>query len=813
MNTCFRHSTSQYDCMNVVLVLASALSHCHNTAYLFWTWSNFLTNYHITSIGKKTSSPGDSCRADDNNNRYNTASHRMSHATDRNVLVFNNENDKRIIMELPSADSSSCFANISDSSSGSVMSSTGGSKDKNVPAKQATQNETKKNTSPLKTLLCFSEEEKKQKEKELNLKTTTTLSSASNLVEYQPKDDERQDDEYCLEGYYYLNGASMKQHQLLTNEQRQQPLDSSLKKIEIPQQSQKKESPSKLTPATRSSSASNTVNLEESVSSVSNDAVRMMKSYVYDALKIDIPVRTNELFRQKDGSIVASKVPDPSTVMSRHRKSKSDFYGATSTIPMLEVIDARTTSIIPTTRGQQNHLADKESVEVVDISLMQSLVVRPTWTNDDDEATANVDDANLIFHKAYNENSPQTMTVSSQSSTRSMVKANIARVKNEESHSVWKNFLFVSPPTLRQKSKPLRAPITVSSRQSMKKATKLVATAVPKTSKQSLRDGNPETAKQDGPHVHRAASKPETNPSTSKGVINRARVSSSVSFMAIDMPPSNHKLDNTRNDVAFYRCMARKGAGLLSGVGGSVRNKLRLKSSLKKSSYQPNNDAATNQSTLASENVPIVSTLSTERKALNNAFPLALCRGPMWKGSPNNDNDDDDEEEDDDNDSCILIPVNSKLERTRSPHPLFKKRGVKSLASEEEDEEESEQRQMTVDKSWMHYLFSQNGDDNDNDSMLMDTTFEGSNVDDDDEVGDLPAMTDELVYEAQQLGRSLSQMFETTRAFKGGSLHQEEHIIPIIVYQQPESVLEMSPTKIQSDDCSSSLSLPISLAL
>jgi hypothetical protein len=225
---------------------------------------------------------------------------------------------------------------------------------------------------------------------------------------------------------------------------------------------------------------------------------------------------------------------------------------------------------------------------------------------------------------------------------------------------------------------------------------------------------------------------------------------------------------------------------------------------LKKSSYQPSQEDTTKKASMAPTkdstlpavmegSVPMVSKRVTRVK--NNLFLLAFCQGPVW----NTPNDADDADDDDDS---IIVPVNTKQERTRSPIPLFKKCTSSSLTSEEEEEDVSGQRQQGDHKSWIPNLFSQNGDDND--STLMNSTFAGSNTDDEDDVGDMPAIQEELVYQAQQLGKSLSHIIlETTSVSQRRSHHPEEQVVPIIVYQQPDSMWEMNPTTIQPDDCSS----------
>lgn len=793
---------------------------------------------------KPSSSSSSTTESNSSNQRQESTVSSAKKKPSRDLLLFYNEHDERTIMEC-SVDSFSLSTRTSESSKETMQN------------KQSGNNKNRKNRnkkqSHLKKLMCFSEgskkklqqdQERQDQEQQRRLteektdKDTVYLATtkASTLMEYRPVPDQRQDDEYCPEGYQYLNPTSKmqktKQQQeceatvdttangssgtatitTITQQDQQQPSPSPLPSRQLDSQTRTR---STATPKTCSSSVSNTLEFEDSVADTT-ELTKDLFSPDKEFPKVDMPDRTNVLTRQKDGTIVASKLQNPKEVMARHKVSKKNKnkdkkrqqqqqqQPHNMKIPILQVVDTKTRQIIPPVVESQT--AEDHGIEVLesDHKGLSDLVVRPTWTTEEvpagDLSQQLSEDPNLIKHPSFTNNKNRSVT--SFATTESMLREDCTKVTKDVTYSLWNNFLLVPPPpTLRQQSKVLRVP------------------TLPK--KQEEEEDQLETDVEEGVDSRiTACEEPKTDKDDEQRdededqALYHAGVAGSVSFAAIDLPSSAKiKLDNTRNEIAWHRCMARKGARLLNSAGGSFRNKVRRKSSLKKPYNKPSQDMTAAQkenplTTVVEEAGPQPkrSASGTVRRAKCSAVPVGLCTGPyhMKKCNPDLDDDDDD-------DSSILVPANTRLERTRSPVPHFKKRGSFTSDEDEDDNALNPLGEASGTNSWMYTWFQQKKDDEGGESLVMDTSLEedetlGTNsVDEDEEdlddvAADMPAMRDELVYQAQQLGRSLSHLFENASTTSKGNQVQEDPVIPIIVYQQPDSAWKMNATRIQPED-------------
>ncbi|KAG7348746.1 hypothetical protein IV203_011343 [Nitzschia inconspicua] len=738
-------------------------------------------------------------------------------------------------------------------------------------------------TSSLTKILCFSDQAKKRQSEHrdeseygwdrmgstngTSLSTSTTTSPESGIIEYQPTYDQRQDDdEYCLDGYRYLHAGE------LISQQR---------RLATVEGQERKHEPSSVDASSlENSSSTSTLYMQ------SDFLLPWPANQCEDRVTAAAPVTQTAITTNKDavdgaaynnqGTVITS-----TTALSRPKCIPSPQpKGKKPSIPILPLGDAKINPVIRS-MATAALVVEGMEVEAVDTNnLFQNLVVRPTWTTGDtivkvdDRPKTMENDAKSVGSSPTAESmfrgTCQQLTQAGRSvydkfllmpstTTTPTRQAKLLQsltpltAKTEGDHkevgqSVWDEFLSVVPstPTLRQRAK--------LSQSSYKKQGDHNQVDEGRTmGSQTM--GTPDGANKGKSHAHVTAVQSnnpshhldpnnETAATITTNIQRKEGVSAaSVSFApAIDLP-YHHHLDNTRNEIAWHRCMARKGARLLNSAGGKLfyHNKLRRKSALKnrnelnKHCQDTNHQASSTLTKIVQEeneeeeeavkrceNMDKLSPFTSFMKSDEySTIPLLpLCEGPYkncQRYVPNNTDDDNDDE------SFISIPVNTRLERTRSPLPRFKRQPmIDSFSSQDEEEDGIRSTgDSTHPKSWLHFMLLRKKKENGGDvseSPAADSSFEedgthidscgnGSDVVDDDdlddldEVGDISAMKDELLYQAQQLGRSLSHLFETTQKGKQQNSCNRQIVIPIIVHQQPDILLNsMNATKIQSND-------------
>ncbi|KAG7375052.1 hypothetical protein IV203_014147 [Nitzschia inconspicua] len=776
-------------------------------------------------------------------------------STSRDILLFHTEQDDQTVTEQRLMDDHSSYSDRSSTSTTHKQGENQSSKNKN-------RKKYYKATSSFTKILCFSDQAKKRqfekgdeseyREDRMDNRngtslSTTTTSPESGIIEYHPTYDQRQDDdEYCLDGYRYLHAKELisQQRQLTVEGQEREHAPSVASSLENSTSTLYMQSDLLPWPA-------NQCEDQVTAAPVSQAAIATNKDVVDGATY------------NNQGTVVSSTttLSSPKSIPSPQPKEKK------SSIPILPLGD---TMINPAIRSMARAaLVEGMEVEAIDTNnLFQNLVVRPTWTTDD--TTVRVDDPKTIRHRSGPmENA--TNSVGSSPTAESMFRETCQQL-TQSGRSVWNNFLLVpSTTTLQQQAKLLQllTPLTAKSKgdhkevgqsvwdkfllvpsaPTLRQRAKLLQLHPKKQGDHNEVDkernvgsqtmGTPDAANKGKAHAHVTAVQSDNpshhvdsnneNTATITTNIQRKGVSASVSFAAIDLP-YHHHLDNTRNEIAWHRCMARKGARLLNSAGDKFYKKLRRKSALKNRNelYKPCQDTNHQASSTVTkivqeeeveeavktiENIDRLSPFTFFMKSDEySTIPLLpLCEGPYKNCSKHDPNTDDDN----DDDSFISIPVNTRLERTRSPLPLFKRQPmIDSFSSQDEEEDGTRYTADSIDpKSWLHYIFPRKeqengGDGGGSESPVADSSFEedgthidscgnGSDAVDDDDLDDL----DELLYQAQQLGRSLSHLFETTQKGKQQNSSNHQIVIPIIVHQQPDILLNsMNATKIQSDD-------------
>ncbi|KAG7348797.1 hypothetical protein IV203_011394 [Nitzschia inconspicua] len=544
--------------------------------------------------------------------------------------------------------------------------------------------------------------------------------------------DRRQDgDEYCPKGYRYLHAkaATSKQQGLdveVTREQRDPSDVSSLgEKTGSVVQLRSCNRSSNATPTSCSSSVSNSLD-----SKACNDEDRCVTS----------------------STILPNLEADP-TLKPKTKES---------TIPILRMVDAKTRQIIPPVAEVQNI----ETEALHSVAELSNLDVRLTWTVEDqyEVVIARLEDPNLTPHTS-------PLVEGTTKSDQSLLDDTASQEDTEQfGQSMQDNFLLVPPlTTLQEGSKLVQEPNPLANKKQIndKEQDDMEKNVVDQTA--DLADSGTfdvhETALQTE-HAHQVGIAPgHTSSSTDS---QRMGGSSSASVAAIDLP-FHRNLDNTRNEIAWHRCMVRKGTSFF-------RNKLRQKPFFNNHQQETNTapSQCIEQESFMATNIVPPETPAKTRETVEESSSLP---------STTTSRKDDDCRDDDD--STVPIPANTCSIRGLFPvptcHSAYDKTKDGDCNMIESRNTESEQGISGDAAAAAAASIIAAVDDVDSGSWLVNSSFgeEGTLVDsygtrstdnddddgdddDDDEADDLDvfdalvdmAMKDDLVYQAKQLGHS-----------------------------------------------------------
>ncbi|KAG7337338.1 hypothetical protein IV203_014112 [Nitzschia inconspicua] len=739
---------------------------------------------------------------------------RATSSAKKDILLFYKgpapDNDDRTVTESCSVDGNNSSYSLSSSSTATRRSN----------EKQANKNKIMKykasSSSLMKKFLCFSDQQAKhhrqieqvleEEEEEpqytndhpTNKTSLSTTAPTSTIIEYRPTClDRRQDDddEYCIEGYRYLQHAS----KTITTTSQQRGLGLEEPKVHREESSQLSNIDSVVQLQSRDRSTATPTTCSSSVSKNSLDVVTDDVAYNNNNDDDDDDDEQAIIGVSKD---ILPNLKDSPPLPSQPKRKES-------CIPILQLVDAKTCRFIPSGTQVQNEEREEPNSNSVTDEISKNLVVQPTWTVEDQDNndlmndTELVEDPDLIRHRSI------SMERNTTKSVQSLVPTIESMFQKMKSHQDTKQ----AGPCLQKNSLSMssQAAVTTSQQAStLKQEPKTLASDAQDDDKEDDVERNivdPNPANSDTFHIPTTEVVPtdtvdrlDMTQVNTTGTTDSQRMgeSPSVSFVAIDLPLHNHRLDNVRNEIAWQRCMARKGARWFRN------NKLRYnKPSLKNRHEVVNNtpiQAASSVTAIVDEveEVPLT-TLETVEKSSSfpstmkrdhrTTIPLGICGGRHKA-----DNDDDD--------SSVPIPADTRLVRTRSPVPIFPRRSMndyydyffssqekeeENCARSKEDSQKSESKQENGDgddAATADYNDDDNAnDDVDNDSWLVNSSFgedgtlvdsyctrsDGEDDDDDDEVDALRVldalvdmtMKDDLLYQAQQLGHSLSQLFES----------------------------------------------------
>ncbi|KAG7348796.1 hypothetical protein IV203_011393 [Nitzschia inconspicua] len=737
--------------------------------------------------------------------------------TKKDILLFSKGpapagNDDRTVTESRSVDDNNSSYSLSSSSTSTTPRSN---------EKQANKNKTMKykkasSSSLMKKFLCFSDQQAKH-----HRQIERVLEEEEEEEEAQSKRIQRtrslyDDDEYCPEGYRYLQHATSKT--IITSSQ-QRGLNLEEPKVQREESSQLSNTDSVLQLQSRTRSTATPTTCSSSVSN-SLDVVTDGAADNDDDEQAIIGVSKDILPNLKDS-------PPPPSQPKRKESS----------IPILQSDDANTCRFIPSGEQVQNEEIEELNSSNYVTDEISNLVVRPTWTVEDQDnnelmnGTELVEEPNLIRHRSISMERNTTKSVQSLlPTTESMFqKMKYHQDTKETGPSLQKNSLLMSlqktvttsqqGSTLKQEPKPLASDAKDDDKNDDNMERIIVDQPVV----------TPNTANSDMFHIPTTEVVPtDTADPLDMTQVNTAVTtdsqrlgeSPSVSFVAVDLPLHHHRLDNARNEIAWHRCMARKGARWFRN------NKLRYnKPSLKNRHEVVNNTPIQAESSVTAivDEVKEVPLTTPETFEKSSSFPSTMNRHHSSTTIPLGLCDRRHKADNDDDDSSVPIPADTRLVRTRSPVPIFPRRSMNDyydyfFSSQEKDEEncacssgyffssqekEEENCACSKDESPKSESKQENGDgdaaattdynddeddddnandDVDNDSWLANSSFgeDGTLVDsygtrsdgeddDDDEVDALRvldalvdmAMKDDLLYQAQQLGHSLSQLFES----------------------------------------------------
>ncbi|KAG7337336.1 hypothetical protein IV203_014110 [Nitzschia inconspicua] len=540
-----------------------------------------------------------------------------------------------------------------------------------------------------------SEEEDSEYKKDPTDKTSlSSTAPTSGITEYRPTclDRRQDDDEYCPEGYRYLqhDKAATSQQQGLnveeTGEQRDPSDVSSLENTGSVVQLQSCNRSSNANPTTCSSSVANLLD-----NKACNDEDRCV------TLTTILP------------NLEANPILKP--------KMKE------STIPILRMVDAKTRHIIPHVAEVQN----KETDAIPSVDEFSNLDVRLTWTVEDqyEVVIVQLEDQNLTPNRSL-------LVEGTIESVQSLLNDTASQQDTEQfGQSVQDDNILLVP-----------------SLTTLQEGSKLVQEPNPMANIKQLNDN-------------------KEHDDVGRNVVDQT-VDLAKHCGAFDVHET--ALPNTRNEIAWHRCMVRKGSRFF-------RNKLRQTPFFKSHQHEANT-----HSQWCIEQESFIDTILQETPVETRETIEKLSSLPSTTTYRK-----DDDCRDHDDDSNVPIPANTCLIRTgstvpTSQHDAYDKTRDGACTMIESRNTESE-REMSSDADAADVAAAASTaavDAVDSGSWLVNSSFgeEGTLVDsygtrsngevddddddDDDEVDDLGvldafvdmAMKDDLLYQEKQLGHS-----------------------------------------------------------